>query len=405
MESVEKAWSRDDALIEVHQELHAYLSGAARHSSLTAVVDEIWRLEPDFRQRMLAVHVLTSPETSRALDASESYVRRAAPAQTRVEREFSGLVQGAVNWPKTVQRRLATSDRTLFVTRPTERVYDTHALRLVRALLHRIAALSKLVGKISGPGVAEDIRLVVERARDMSNGPKLRARGRLEGPDLATSEAIVRRSPELAPVLALHRSAQEVLSGRSPSAMVAALLGGVFAPVGDPELFELWVGFRILAAARARGAMVEPAPIVAGEAERAFARISVGGRVWDMWWQRTYWKALGRGASGAYSRILADAGLRQSSLRPDFLLVSLDPEPKMRLIEVKHSVGSTAADRTGITDCLAYLRDLQDAEAGIEDVHCLVVSNTTRAQFSAGLVGVTSPGSLTSDEVAAHLFG
>lgn len=398
--------TRDALLLDLHRWLHGYLSEAAVHTDLPTMVDELWSLPADFRKRLLAAQVLSSDRTLAAIDAAAAVVRTLPPSAIRRESESRGVVLGQVLWQRTFERRVATSDPTVFVTRPTHRSFDTPATRFIRFCMAKLLTLNAVfpVEPDTG-GVSERIRQVAARCRELQENPKISGGKELNRIDAKMRDALVKRDPRLGQLEEVLRGVEDALAGGSVETLVPALIGTVFAPGSDATLFELWVGLRIIEVLRSLGAGVIAGPWDTALKTNAFAQITYGESQFTMLWQRSYWQLPVFRDGGLYRQVLQKNGLDSSSLRPDFIFYRSGPRPRVALIEVKFtSREDHSPDRAGIIDCLAYLRDIDQCSVGA-DINCLVVANQTSATPVNDLICVAGPEDLNSAAVINQLIG
>lgn len=398
-------WTRDTLLLDLHRLLHGYLSAAAVHTDLPTLVDELWSLPVDFRKRLLAAQVLSNDRTLAAIDAAAAVVKTLPPSALRRDSESRGVVLGPVLWQRTIERRVATSDPTVFVTRPTHRSFDTPATRFIRLSLTKLLALNAVFPAVAGTGVSERIRLVEARGKALLQNPKIRDAKDLSRIDAKMRDALAKRDPRLGQLEEVLRGVEDALAGGSAETLVPALIGTVFAPGSDDTLFELWVGLRIIEVLRSLGAAVVAGPWDPGLETNTFAQITYEESQFTMLWQRSYWQLPFFRAGGLYRQILNSNALKTSSLRPDFIFYSSGTRPRVALIEVKFTAREDySPDRAGIIDCLAYLRDIDQGSAGA-DINCLVVANQTSATPVNDLICVAGPEDLNSEAVISQLIG
>lgn len=398
-------WNRDEALQELHLELHRYLSAAAVHSDLPTLVDALWHLPVDFRRRLLAAHVLSSAEAVHALEDAESLLRSLPPSATRLTNESQGVVEGPVLWQRTIDRRLALADPTVFVTRPAHKSYDVPVTRFIQFVLQRMMTLYALFPAGAKTGVSADLREIERRSRAILRSRKLHGVRRVRAISPPVLEAMKMRRPQLESIEILLKGVNDAVAGGSPDTLVPALLGGVFAPASDDTLFELWTGLRLLSAVGGAGGEVQYGIWDQVSGTPTFAEIRLGGREFSMYWQRSYWGLDCVRGPGAYAAALTANGLGVSALRPDFLIVD-KAGARLSLIEVKYSeVDGLTPDRVGIQNCLAYLKDLDSAAQLPPLVNAIVVASESDATPQIGTIMVCDPTSLSQAAVIRQVFG
>jgi hypothetical protein len=118
-----------------------------------------------------------------------------------------------------------------------------------------------------------------------------------------------------------------------------------------------------------------------------FARMKdPAGRKITIWYQRSLRYVFPGASEGRYRQTLAASGLKKSSLKPDFVIVT-DPGENVLLVEVKFtSRDDVAADRVGIKDAFTYLHDCAKLLSGKPLPHALVIAWASSA--APGLAGV-----------------
>lgn len=380
----------------MHVELHRYLSAAAVHSSPGVIIDEMLRLPPGFRHRALATHLLTSSVAAAAMDAVEAAIRALTPQSARRFAETRGFVAGPVAWTQTLQRRVTTGDPTLFITQLTHRTHDTAAARLVKYAALRLKALTEVgLDMDAATGIGVQGSDIAARSRAALTTDKLASVRAPHSLDADVVAAVVRRRPELAPVADLSHAADAVLAGGDIRSLVAGLLDGVLVPAGDDDLFELWVGLRMLRALSAAGMTVTPFPLEPGDNELRFALIKGSASTWVMTWRRSAWSLPGVTGTGVYAKAAAAAGIPTQALRPDFVMLELVAgQGRLRIVEVKHTSTGAPVERDGLRECLAYVEDLRTAGGVHHPVRCLVVASNSVAKPGAGQYAITGPADL-----------
>jgi hypothetical protein len=186
--------------------------------------------------------------------------------------------------------------------------------------------------------------------------------------------AILARRPDAAPFVRFARLVRDGFDNADPETLREVLGARLLAPASDDRLFELLVGFRIVETLEKIGYMAGRLHILP-TANVPFARLRKGSSEIELWWQRPIW-ALDHTieSSGRYHQTLLQAGMRKSSLRPDFVL--FQPSPRRHLlIEAKQtSLAGISAERRGITEALAYVHDAELLFADHPEPHALVVA-------------------------------
>ncbi|STX07150.1 hypothetical protein [Kocuria rosea] len=390
-------WDRGQALADIHKELHGYLSAAGTQTDLPLMLEHLLGFDHGYRRRLLALALLVNPATADAVKACERFLKQAVPQVSHKRQELQGVVRGPVLWEQTIQRRIATADPTVFVCRPAERRFDTPALRLVRLFLTRLILLEKNLPHINTPQAAIDC---IDHAHQVLQSAKMTTTRRVRQLSPEMIAAVVNRHPQIEPVVDILPAIEDALQGGSSQVLLDTFFGGVLSPIPDSDVFELWVGFQLLALFRAHGAHVSAFPVERGTQKVPFARIQLRGRTVVMWFQVSYWSVIDSEQRGSYATALKIAGIKQSSLRPDFILQHLD-DGSLRLVEVKLTISDGAAANSGLRDCLAYLHDLKSSDIS---VRALVVASNTTGEPALHEVAIAGPDSLTDEMVFRQLI-
>jgi hypothetical protein len=369
-----KTWVRADVEAELASRLWTYLSADAIRSDLPAAVEDIWRLEPGEIHQLAAVRLAGSPMAASMLDAAQRILHELPSSLARSTLELSGSVRGPVVWQETRRRRLRTADSTLFVCQPPERRYDTPLARLVSLALRQLLRAAEFAPPLSGGGqLAVQIRENSERARDLLRNRKLDEVRRVDVVPQRTLTAL-RRRPDAGPLIDFVQDARGALDNADPEALVEVIATQLFAPATDDSLFELLAGFGLIEALETLGFESLRTSAMRGT-HRTFAHLARGDLAVEVWWQRSLWDVSPTAdvETSQYRSILDKAGMRRSSLRPDFTIVCSDG--RTMVVEVKHTLrGEYTPERQGIVDALAYVQDAATFFAGQSEPHALVVA-------------------------------
>jgi hypothetical protein len=103
---------------------------------------------------------------------------------------------------------------------------------------------------------------------------------------------------------------------------------------------------------------------------------------------------LSEGTTTYYQNILVAAGMRRSTLRPDFLLLLENPF-RLLMVEAKQSrLEDVTPDRRGILEAMAYIRDCQDVLVGLPPPHALVVGWNATGKPAVSPIVVSDQGSV-----------
>ena len=190
------------------------------------------------------------------------------------------------------------------------------------------------------------------------------------------------------PIVRFMRLYREVLSDRDASSVERILKSQLLIPASDDRLFELWAGMVIVRSIERLGycetriQLLPNAAVPFSVLERGDERISV-------WWQRPVWSLpFAIESESTYHQALAAAGLRKSSLRPDFLVSRSDGAFVM--IEVKHTTSpDESPERIGIRESLAYVDDARDLLTGMPTPHVVVCAWNASGRPSTHRISVT----------------
>jgi hypothetical protein len=175
-------------------------------------------------------------------------------------------------------------------------------------------------------------------------------------------------------VVAWVRQVAEALDEQVPTAVRDVVEDRVLAPAQASDLFELFVGFRIVDALLADGFREAQVRLIPSKTV-PFAALSRGQENVRLFWQRSLWSATGTETSTSTFRAVLDGALmRQSQLRPDFVLKMTNPS-RLLFVEVKLTEdGVKTRDRVGIRDALGYAYDAETLLARYPQPHGLVVA-------------------------------
>jgi hypothetical protein len=323
-------------------------------------------------RRLAATHVALAPETQHMLDAMPILLRDLPSSAQRIVAEDRGRIRTPVDWASTQVRRRTTGDPTLFVSRPTTRMHDTPLGRLARYGLRRCADLEGESGLEPSGELGAYVAETSRRARHLLSHAKLR-----DVVDLTTvperALMAVGRFPAWNSLVEFCRLVQHTLIDLEPRSIFEVLSRHAISPSRSDTLFELVVGFEIVDALIASGFSDRPGRLIPGPAP--LARLEKGDQRATLWWQKSVWSARQASSSktSAFQRILREAGLVPSRLRPDFVLVVGPPE-RILFFEVKLSLVGAAVDRDGVRDGLAYLYDASEELAGFPTPYGVVVA-------------------------------
>lgn len=337
------------------------------------------------------------------LRAIERILRELPSSLERARVETRGAVKPPVLWRDTFTRRSQTQDRSLFVSAPTQRRYDTPLARLLKLALAQYSSAVELADVGAARGIGD---LVADRrnaATRMLHHAKLR--------DVRSMQAIpahalkgVLRHRHADSVVAFVELFRDAVDEQSLASIKEVVSQRLLVPWQPDKLFELFVGFQLIEGFRAAGYR---------EVERRlfpqhmlpFARLQRLGETITVWYQRGLpLVAGGEVFDGEYARALQAAGLSRSSLQPDFI-VTREPGREILLVEVKFTAREDESpDRVGIKDALMYLHDGRSVLESKARPRALVAAWNSKAHPNSGAdVMVCAQG--TVGQAAAAVLG
>jgi hypothetical protein len=373
-----KVWSQEAAIARIRPRLWNYLRSHGLEYQAGLFIERVFDLPPRSFEELVAAHLSLSEDASSALQAIDEVLPRLPATVARREEEMLGVVHGPVDWTRTIQRRTATADPTLFVCRPTERRYDTPAARLCAAGVAAIVRVTSSSDLRSEGNLGEIIALRGEHARRLRKHPKLtgtQGGARLRGEAVARA---CRRWPVLVAVARFIELVTRSLDDRDPGAVEEVVSKRVLAPARADDLFELEVAFEILDGLEARGFVETTPPHVISDRSGTLPLIRMSspdhGEL-SIWWERSFWRVFaGPPFNGLLREVLTAAGMTQSPYRPD-LILDFEQQQRMFVVEVKAtSVDGVAAERRGILEAFAYLLDAEAVFTDQPEPHALVVA-------------------------------
>jgi hypothetical protein len=369
----------DDLVSAVRSRAWTFLSGASHPSDIAPVTEDLFRLQRGDLRRLAALHVALSVEAGQMLRGVERLLRELPSSVTRSRIENRGPVRQPVLWRDTYSRRIQAGDRSIFVSAPAERRYDTPLARLVKRGLRsfdsafELAAVSRTTGGIGDVlarrhGVAQRLlrHAKLRDVRDVSTLPTHAFRGAL-------------RHRHAAGVAAFVHLYQEAVEQQAPRAVQEVVSRQLLVPAHADRVLELYVGFEIIRAFEELGYEHDRMRVLP-ERSLPFARLlhREGDEV-RIWYQRGLTMLAPKGATGEYGRALSLAGLRPNALRPDFMVVH-ERTQRPLLVEVKFTESEEdAPDRIGLKDALLYLQDGRTFLPSSKTPRVLVVAWNSRA--------------------------
>ena len=383
----------DEVAAEISGRLWRYLSTHSTPLQLDSVAESLFSLRRGELRRLTAAHLANSMGTEAMLESARAVLHDLPSSVTRSEIELRTALRPPVLWPKTLQRRAATGDTQRFVCRPPERAYDTALGRLVALALDRCLSLPQLAGLTDKGHVGQVISERASIARHLRGHAKLREVRSVQQLPERTMRSL-QRHRHAGPLIHWVRQAAEALDDRSPRAIRVVVQQQLLPPSAIEDLFELFVGFRIIDALVSNG-FAEEHPHLVPSRMVPFARLRRHHTTASVYWQRPLW-ALAENEGGQFKATLKQAGLSPSQLRPDFLIRLTNPDA-IAFVEVKLTTRPNhSRDREGIRDALAYAYDAADFLSNHPYPHGLVVAWNSQGSPLPGQIMVSNQTSILS---------
>lgn len=364
-------WNRSEAAASVAHRLWMYLSPAAERMEVAGVIEGLWDLAPGDLRRLTAAHVALDPDTAKMLDAAARVLRMLPSSVTPARVELVGAIRGPTDWTRTRIRQWQTGDPTRFICSPPERRYDTALGRLLLLALTKCEQIIDVSNMGASGARAEELSGLRDYAVRLRHHSKLSEVTLVRSLPEATMRSLS-RFPGVAPLVGFLRTVREAVEDLDQAQVTRALSSATLVPSKDDRLFELMVGFAILdhLASDQRRPSLRLLPDSSGVVAVVPSDPSL-----RIYWQRPAWRVLkAADPMSTYHRVLKQAGLPRSSLRPD-LVITTRKRDHLLMVECKHTaIGDTTADRAGITDALAYLHDTQHLLQSFAGPKALVVA-------------------------------
>ena len=356
--------TRAGLLDEVRAWLPAFLSAAATEQYDPAGdVRELLGLDEADLRRVVAVHLCLSAPVRTFLDALAEGLRRPITSSERPP-VVGQAVRGAVDWGATIrQRAVAGGDRTLYVTRPAQRVFDVPENRALAWLLRALDGyLRRAVGSAldaDDEGTRWDAQL---RA----------ARGRLA---LAWRHPWLRgiepERPSAATLRRLRAARNAFYAVHVPDAVLALMRWGEhptedditqllcerwFRPSQDWRLFEVVVALRLARAFAAASPVRRRARLLYGSGGAPYARYTLAGgdevRLHYQGWPPST-------SPSVHAEARARHQLRAGAPRPDVCISRHGGAPDAAVLELKATT-SAGYLGDGLSQLLGYLAERPD---------------------------------------------
>jgi hypothetical protein len=340
---------------QVRDRLWTYLSPASDPTTLGLTAAALLQMDEADILSLARLHFLLSPEVGLFLASLPGLIRR-LPTTTAHEEEWSAVrVRGAIDWPLTYSARAATGLPHMYVTRPTERAYQTPEAELVVFLLEAIQLLSHRTGwaDFAGEGAGSTISSrAADAARWLQNRPFVGVIRRTPTVRSLARLRSGRHHRRLEPSIAAYSRYRSLIAELDRAELRSIIESGGLVTRQDSTLFELLCTFRVLDALGRIGWELPPFRLFEGS---LYVLGSRRGEKLDVWYQ-TAPRELRRG-SEYVSSLQVHGFTSPQDLRPDLVLRLRSPRPRWLLVECKlRKSGVDAAARAGLVDLLAYRR-------------------------------------------------
>lgn len=347
-------YSPEEALVRLRADLWRYISMTAQFSNTRAVVASLTGLSVEEADALLETRLGLSPLAERMLHQADA-TERTLPANAQKTRvDLLDEVEGDIDWPTTVQRRLDRGEPTLFSCVPTRRHFETARARLLASCLRHFEEMTASAVGTEGTAARE---LVARhgRARRLRSRVKLRDVRPLSN---WSEESLARFHGRrgLDACVAYAEWVRDGLEGRDLAAVREVVEDGLLHPASPATLFEYEVGFNVVRALEAHGLVLEALQAHMGSAA-PFARLVGASGTVMVWRQRALATIPGYDGPSAYAMIRSANGLRSAQLKPDWVIEVSD---NLIPIEVKLYGDPRAGVARGIVDTLACLADRRD---------------------------------------------
>ena len=142
---ISDCWSEEDyrfVLNKVKDYLGLYVQASATIEELKNVVTYLTKLDNKEIDYLSIVHFLLSEEVRLFVDAVPEILRRFSHSTQKELITHKGFVKGRIDWNMTIKERYANGyDQTIFICKPTSRIYNLPENQLLRFVLVQIKRL------------------------------------------------------------------------------------------------------------------------------------------------------------------------------------------------------------------------------------------------------------------------
>jgi hypothetical protein len=354
-------WNRHQQIEAVRDRIWLYLTPAAGVEQLGLDAAALLQLPQVDVANLARVYLLTHPTVEALVEDLPRLARRLTTTTAAVEERGMQRIRGAIDWPTTLVTQAATQQPTLYVTRPTERAYQTPENELLVFVLDELSQLAAQTGwEAATTTIGEQIRRVASAARWWRSNRMLATIKRVPPSPrsiarVRTSRSRLRYGHALA-VYDLHQHLIARLDRR--------MLRNVIEETGlltrsDATLFELSCTFSVLDALVDAGWQTAPLRLFSGGLHLSATRGD--DKTLELWYQRTP-RELRRGSRYARS-LRAHAVPNINDFRPDLVIRNRTRNgERWIVIEAKMGERRTVQDsaRAATADLLGYRRAFDD---------------------------------------------
>jgi hypothetical protein len=346
---ISDCWSEEDyqfVLKNVKRYLGLYVQASATIEELKNVVTYLTKLENKEIDYLSTVHFLLSEEVKVFVDTVPKILRRFSHSTQKENITHKGFVKGRIDWNMTIKERCANGyDQTIFVCRPTSRIYNLPENQLLKFVLVQIRRLIDETAVLP-PIEEKNISLAELRTEDgkekwtdrlswlkynVNNALTNIHLREVDIPD-QVNERMIRRAQtarnkdyELAAdSYSVH---QKLIQEIDKQALKEIIEKRVLEPLERDSLYELYVLFEVM------DSLGEPKEInlIRPKAE-SIGTYEVEGETVRVYFQ----KASGVLEESEYTQIFEDYDIDVSLRRPDIVL-KFEKRNRLLIIEVKRT--------------------------------------------------------------------
>lgn len=358
---------RQTLLDEVREYLPAFLSAAATQQyDPLGDVRELLRLEEKDLRRVVAVHLCLTDPVRAFFGALAEGLRHPIASSTRPP-VVSQTVRGPVDWGATTRTRaLAAHNRSLFVVRPAQRIFDIPENRALVWLLRALDTYLRRtrIGAAAADQDEEEVKWTEQLAAYRRRLLLIRRHPWLRDiePERPTAATLRRLRASRAGFYARHiHDAALVVTrfGERPSEndLTELLCQRYFRPKEDWRLFEIVVALRLARAFAVRSPEKRRARLLLGTGGAAYARyvLADGDEVrlhYQSWPPST--------GDSLHARTRANHQLKARGSRPDIFIARQGAAPDAAVLELKATSRSSYLG-SALYQLLGYLKEWPDA--------------------------------------------